>query len=188
MDRTGCPPAGCHRVDDRLRTGHDVAAGEDARSARGDVRGSATMPAQPLISMPAPAGRIDGSGSSPIATRIVAAGMSSDRCPGPARRRHDRRPSRSARRWRMHSQRGHRRPRHRGRPPVTAAVDGSRCLRVRAASTSSVWAGISARPRRYRTVTRSAPLRSGGTGRVHRRAAAADDDDRTAQAGAPRRG
>ena len=40
------------------------------------VRGSATIPAQPLTSMPAPSGRIDGSGSSPIATRIAVAGSS----------------------------------------------------------------------------------------------------------------
>ena len=43
------------------------------------VRESATMPAQPLTSIPAPAGRIDGSGSSPTATRIVAAGRSRSR-------------------------------------------------------------------------------------------------------------
>ena len=41
------------------------------------VRGSATMPAQPLTSIPAPSGRIDGSGSSPTATRIVVAWSSS---------------------------------------------------------------------------------------------------------------
>ena len=40
------------------------------------VRGSATIPAQPLTSMPAPSGRIDGSGSSPMATRIALAGSS----------------------------------------------------------------------------------------------------------------
>src|SRR6185369_1850706 len=40
------------------------------------VRESATIPAQPLTSIPAPAGRIDGSGSSPTATRIVAVGRS----------------------------------------------------------------------------------------------------------------
>ena len=40
------------------------------------VRGSATIPAQPLTSMPAPSGRMDGSGSSPMATRIALAGSS----------------------------------------------------------------------------------------------------------------
>ena len=34
------------------------------------------MPAQPLTSIPAPSGRIDGSGSSPMATRTAAAGSS----------------------------------------------------------------------------------------------------------------
>src|SRR4029078_5694948 len=41
-----------------------------------DVRGSVTIPAQPLLSTPAARGRIEGSGSSPIATRTVEAGRS----------------------------------------------------------------------------------------------------------------
>ena len=39
------------------------------------VRGSAAIPAQALVSMPAPSGRIEGSGSSPMATRMTSASI-----------------------------------------------------------------------------------------------------------------
>ena len=109
------------------------------------VRGSATIPAQPLTSMPAPSGRIDGSGSSPMATRIALAGSSriSPVDAQPAR------PAGAASSGaRMTSQRTATTAPL--RPTTSSGARPSRTTMPSrsAASISSAWAGMSRRPRR----------------------------------------
>ncbi len=109
------------------------------------VRGSATMPAQPLTSIPAPSGRIDGSGSSPTATRIVVAGSSIMESGTGAQTG---RPFSVAPVGRCSVQR---RPATTPSRPTTSAT--ARPGRIEmpsrsAASISSSWAGMSLRPRR----------------------------------------
>ena len=94
------------------------------------VRGSATIPAKALTSMPAPSGRIDGSGSSPTATRIVVAGelglAARHRCP-------DRAPALGSRRSAPARQTGPRSPSRRGRRPRSrpCPIAERRCPRAR---------------------------------------------------------
>ena len=109
------------------------------------VRGSATMPAQPLTSIPAPSGRIDGSGSSPIATRIAAAGSSRV---APVGAQDDRPPVPASPVGRMTSTRIATTVPSRPTTSVGARPSAIAMPSRSAASISSSCAGMSARPRR----------------------------------------
>ena len=179
MDGAGGPPAGCDRVDDGLGTRHDVAAGEDPGVAGRE---------RPRVGDDAGEGADLDAGALGQDRRI---GLLADR--DEDRRRRDRRPRCPGPA-----------PRPRGRPgarpvgacsairtPVVVPSGATTSVTTvpirkampsaRAASTSSAWAGISANPRRYRTVTDLGAAAQGGPRGVHRRAAATDDDDRAGQ-------
>ena len=106
------------------------------------------MPAQPLTSMPAPSGRMDGSGSSPIATRIALAGSSRDSPEGSQACRPPAGVAPAAVAGTITDTRSA--TTAPSRPTTSSGASASRIAMPSrsAASTSSAWAGISARLRR----------------------------------------